>query len=74
MPLRSQSGCFGKHNVAKEMLATTTPSATRSKLVEWLRARHEGVEALAKAWGIELGSWEDLTKRAFPDLPERGAA
>jgi hypothetical protein len=69
---------FGDNNIASEMLATDTPSATRDALVKWLQERyHNQVNAFAQAWNFSCSQFDELKTTAIPDaarLSEKAAA
>ena len=57
---------FGRHNLAREMVASATRSATRGRLVEWLQERYgRGIAAISEAWGVEIASWDALAGDAL---------
>lgn len=59
---------FGDNNIASEMLATETHSATRDALAAWLEERYHGqVNAFARAWNFTCNSFDELKSRAIPD-------
>jgi hypothetical protein len=59
---------FGDNNIASEMLATETPSASRNALTVWLEKRYHGqVNAFAEAWNISCDSFDELKSKAIPD-------
>jgi hypothetical protein len=59
---------FGDNNIASEMLATETPSASRDALVSWLQERYHGqVNAFAEAWQISCSSFNELKSKAIID-------
>jgi hypothetical protein len=69
---------FSSELPAEGMLYQTHDCATRAELARWLRARHEGDAALAKAWGQETtfervarGRWQGtFSPAALKDLAE----
>ncbi|GAB4254965.1 MAG: hypothetical protein Kow00109_30160 [Acidobacteriota bacterium] len=66
---------FGDNIIAAEMLATAQPSASRERLVEWLREKYAGdIAALRQAWSYELESFEALGSNAFPRLLEEASS
>jgi hypothetical protein len=63
---------FGDNNIASEMLATETPSASRNALIVWLEKRYHGqVNAFAEAWQISCSSFNELRSRAIADAAAR---
>ena len=57
---------FGDNNIASEMLATSTASATRAALVEWLEKKyHQDIHLLSKAWRKEFPSFDALRSDAI---------
>lgn len=65
---------FGDNIIAAEMLATGRRSASRERLVAWLREKYAGdLQALRQAWGYELESFEILAHDAFPRLLEKAS-
>jgi hypothetical protein len=59
---------FGDNNIASEMLATDTPSATRDTLVHWLAKRYHGqINAFSQAWEFSISSFDELKTKAIAD-------
>lgn len=66
---------FGNNNLASEMLATATPSFTRSALVEWLKDRYKGNAAgLSAAWKRPFAKFEELEKMPILDADSLSAS
>lgn len=66
---------FGDNVIAGEMLATAQPSASRERLVQWLRERYDDqVEKLSEAWGVSLTAFEQLMREPFPRLLDEGSS
>ncbi len=65
---------FGANNLAFEMFATATPSATRDRFIDWIRERYgDDLERFNAAWALELSSLEDLREARFSDPPSAKA-
>lgn len=65
---------FGYHNLAYEMFATGTPSATREEFVRWISGKYNNdLKSFNKAWDLELGGFEELKTMAFKDYPSARA-
>jgi len=66
---------FGDNNIAAEMLATTTSSATRQALVEWLKKQYgNDIARLSAAWRQEFPSFDALLTTAIPDAADSSPA
>jgi len=57
---------FGAYNLGEQMLTQDGRSASRNRLVRWLRERYAEVERLNRAWGTAFSSFGALAERAVP--------
>ncbi len=58
---------FGAYNLAERMLVQAGPSASRDRLVQWLKERHGDVGGLNGAWGTAFPDFETLAAAAVPE-------
>jgi hypothetical protein len=61
---------FGYHNLAFEMFATDQASATKDEFIRWINNKYKGdIQALNKAWNVNITDFEDLKKMIIKDYP-----
>jgi hypothetical protein len=66
---------FGANDLAAEMLEAHPGSATRRRLSAWLSERYHGdAAAWARAWGLGLTSFDQVTTAVVPRAADRSAA
>ncbi|MEO0279019.1 MAG: beta-galactosidase, partial [candidate division WOR-3 bacterium] len=56
---------FGRHNLAARMLEDNPGSATRRALAQWLQKRYGSIEALNKAWSVNLSNFDAFVTNLF---------
>jgi hypothetical protein len=65
---------FGYHNLAYEMFGTGQQSRTKDEFVKWLADRYQqDIDALNKAWDLDLNSFENLKSMTFKEYPSKMA-
>jgi len=63
---------FGPNNLAAEMLEANPGTATRKELRRWLGERYHGdATAWAKAWGLDLSSFDQVITDLVPRPADR---
>ncbi|MBE0653017.1 MAG: beta-galactosidase, partial [Bacteroidales bacterium] len=60
---------FGNNNLAFEMLASESPSYTRTALILWLKGKYQVVDSLSKSWDLELTEFEDIRSLKLKEYP-----
>jgi hypothetical protein len=65
---------FGYHNLAYEMFAVDSPSATKDEFVRRIAEKYgRDIQAFNSAWKLELSAFDDLKSRTFKDYPSETA-
>lgn len=61
---------FGDNNLAFEMFATNTSSATRNKMGEWLKEKYNNnITLFNEAWKLNLTDFDNLNQLVMKDSP-----
>jgi len=65
---------FGYHNLAFEMFATNTESATKHAFIRWIGDKYNSdVTVFNKAWNLNLDEIGSLISLTFKDMPSQQA-
>lgn len=65
---------FGYHNLAFEMFADATPSATKEEFISWIRDHYnDDVSQFNAGWNLSIGDFETLEQMTFQEYPSEEA-
>lgn len=65
---------FGHYDLARRMLLTREPLASRGDFAGWLKERYGNVEALNRAWGTPLEGFQHVAEGGLPEPQLRSSA
>jgi len=60
---------FGENNLAFEMLAVNTPSATRTEFMKWLEKKYTSIGTFNTAWKQNLDNFQEISGLVLRDSP-----